>query len=395
VQSDLHLQVDTSAPTVSSISATSDNGATDVTTGHVVTIEVSASEAVFVTGTPTLQLNDNEVATYTDGSGPNTLTFSYTVRSGDSTSDLMVTGLNLSGAAVTDGAGNALSASVQGDLHFQINVIQTNVVQTIQNDYLGIMRTALSLADATTEANAINAGTTTETQYVNGLLPQVADTTIPAVAVEASMYGTVGSSAEVTKLVTQYLPAQVANAIANGLNAQVYAGEVLGLAFAFGNENGGMAFANNFGPSNAAMPATATGDTAFAAAAASTIFGPAETANTPGAILTFVSNWEAFYTKNGIPGIANPTTAQIDLAARGAAWGDAVGIALANHLGPLVGQTTNFLEDAAQGTAIYSASLASQPNHAPFQGAATASVVTAASLVHVTGIAAPIDHIVT
>jgi len=55
-------------------------------------------------------------------------------------------------------------------------------------------REPLPLDQDTTEANAINAGTTTETAYVNGLLAQVADTTIPAVAIEGSMYGAVGSS---------------------------------------------------------------------------------------------------------------------------------------------------------------------------------------------------------
>jgi hypothetical protein len=88
-----------------------------------------------------------------------------------------------------------------------------------------------------------------------GMSPE-ADTTIPAVAVEGSMYNAVGSAAEITKLVTLFLPAQVANAIQNGLNPQVYASEALGLVFAFGDENGGMAFASKFGPANAAMPAT-------------------------------------------------------------------------------------------------------------------------------------------
>jgi hypothetical protein len=47
---------------------------------------------------------------------------------------------------------------------------------------------------------------------------------------------------------------------------------------------------------------------------------------------------------------------------------------LANNLGPLYGQVTNFIEDAAQGTALYSAPLAAQLNHGPFQGGALASV---------------------
>ena len=117
------------------------------------------------------------------------------------------------------------------------------------------------------------------------------------------------------------------------------------------------------------MPNTTAGDLAFAQAASSAIFGSGATSDTPTAIDTFVNNWKAFFTSNGIPGIASPSATQIDLAARGAAWGDAVGIALANNLGPLPGQVVNFLDDAAQGTAIYAASLIGQPAHQPFQGA--------------------------
>jgi hypothetical protein len=273
-------------------------------------------------------------------------------------------------------------------------IAPTITAQTIQNDYLAITQTALPLDQAATEANAINAGTTTETLYVNSLLSQVAYTTLPAVAVEGSMYGAVGSSAEITLLATQFLPTQLGWAIQNAFSPEVFACQVLGMALAFGNENGATTFANNFGPSNAAMPNTYAGDAAFAAAAASAVFGSAQNAGTATNILGWVSYFEAYFTQNGIVGIANPTAAQIDLAARGTAWGDAVGIAVANNLGPLAGQTTNFLEDAAQGTAVYSASLSSQPTAAPFQGAASASVATTASDVQVTGVAAPIDHIV-
>jgi hypothetical protein len=192
------------------------------------------------------------------------------------------------------------------------------------------------------------------------------DGTIPAVAVEASMYGFTGTSVEITNLTANFLPAQIANATSHGFNPQVYACEALGLVFAFGNETGSTAFANNFGPSNNAMPNTAAGDAAFAAAACNTIVGAASTANLVSVMQTWVSNWEAFYTAHGIPGNATPTAAQIDLAARGAAWGDMVGVALANNIGPLSGQVVNFLEDAAQGTVLYGASLVGQPIHQPF-----------------------------
>jgi hypothetical protein len=266
-------------------------------------------------------------------------------------------------------------------------------VATVASEYLAIQRTALDPSFATSIANGINAGTETETQYINNLLSEAANTTIPAVAVEASMYGFTGTSAEITKLVTQFLPAQVNNAESHGFNPLVYASEALGLAFAFGNETGSTAFATDFGPAKAGMPNSTAGDAAFAAAASTAIFGAASTPNLVNALDNFVTNWKAFYTSHGIPGIVNATAAQVDLAARGAAWGDAVGVALDNNLGPLKGQAINFLEDAAQGTAVYSASLASQPSHAAFHSAA-ASAAAADTTVQLTGVAAHIDHIV-
>jgi hypothetical protein len=264
-------------------------------------------------------------------------------------------------------------------------------IDAIASDYLAITRTALPLDQAMAKANSIDSAAHTESQYINDLLAQAADTTIPAVAVEASMYGAVGTSAEITLLATQFLPGQVHNAISSGLNPLVYASEALGLAFASGNENGSSGFAAAFGPAHTGMPNSTAGDVAFAAAAASTIFASASTDNLVNAIDGWVSNWKAFYSGHGVPGISDPSAAQIDLAARGAAWGDAVGVALADNLGPLKGQVANFLIDAAQGTAVYSASLASQPGHAD---AAIGSAGSADATVHLTGIAAHVDHLV-
>jgi hypothetical protein len=266
------------------------------------------------------------------------------------------------------------------------------IAQTIQNDYLGITRTALSLTDATTEANAINAGTTTEFAFMNSLFVQVAHTTMPVVAVEGSMYGAVGSSAVITSLVNNFLPGQIAYANQVGADPELWACSKLALVFAFSNETGSTAFANNFGPSNVAMPATAAGDSAFATAATNAIFGSAQTANTEPAILGYVHYLEGFFATYGIAGVQNPTADQIVIAARAGAWGDGVAIALENTLGPLLAQTIDFIDDAAQGTAIYSASFASQPTPALFQGQPTTSATV--SHVQVTGVAAPIDHIV-
>jgi hypothetical protein len=73
---------------------------------------MTLNSTVAVAGsTPTLTLNDGGVATYTGGTGTETLTFSYTVAAGDNTPDLAVSAVNLNGATVTDAAGNAADLS--------------------------------------------------------------------------------------------------------------------------------------------------------------------------------------------------------------------------------------------------------------------------------------------
>ena len=111
------LQIDTTAPTIASIVPTGTgitNGTGSVSTGAVVTLTVNLSEAVTVNttgGAPTLTLNDGGTASYTGGSGSTALTFSYTVAAGQSTSDLAISALNLNGAVINDGAGNATNLS--------------------------------------------------------------------------------------------------------------------------------------------------------------------------------------------------------------------------------------------------------------------------------------------
>jgi hypothetical protein len=383
-------QIDTTVPAITAV--VEQPGTGYLSAGKTVTITLDLSEAVTVAGgIPTLTLNDGGTATYNSGSGSSALTFLDTVSLHDiNVASLAATAVNLNGATIAGGGGNAANLSLAGLAQNGPHIDANVTAQNIQNDYLAIVRTALPLDQATTIANAINTGTQTEAQYVSGLLSQVADTTIPALAVEGSMYGAVGSSAEVTMLTTQFLPAQVTNAISHGLNPVVYASEALGLAFAFGNETGSTAFATGFGPARPDMPNSTAGDATYAAAASSAIFSAASTTNLVNAIAGWVANWKAFYSSHSIPGISNPTAAQIDLAARGAAWGDAVGVGLANNLGPLNGQAINFLEDAAQGTGVYSAALSTQPNPVPFQGAASGPLAAATDLVQLLGTHA--DH---
>jgi hypothetical protein len=109
------LQIDTTTPAVSSVAASGTgitSGSGDLAAGSVVTLTVNLSEAVTVAGgTPTLTLNDGGTASYTGGSGTSALTFSYTVAAGQNTPDLAVTGVNLNGASVKNGAGTAANLS--------------------------------------------------------------------------------------------------------------------------------------------------------------------------------------------------------------------------------------------------------------------------------------------
>ena len=109
------LIIDTSVPGVTGVTASGPgitNGNGTLTTGATVTLTLGMSEAVIVAGgAPTLTLNDGGTATYLSGSGSNTLQFNYTVAAGQHASDLTVTGANLNGATIKDGAGDSANLS--------------------------------------------------------------------------------------------------------------------------------------------------------------------------------------------------------------------------------------------------------------------------------------------
>jgi hypothetical protein len=161
-------------------------------------------------------------------------------------------------------------------------------------------------------------------------------------AVDALMFGAVDKVAEFTKLSTGFLPPQLSNAAQFGFNTTVYDAEALGLALAGGNGTSN-AFATNFGSLSVS---------AFAQAVA------AATGVSTNAIQQFVTNWIHFYT-------ANPTATHglsVTLASDGAAFGDAVGVALVNPTAAnLQSLVPNALIDNAEGVLIVGTPLANQP----------------------------------
>ena len=74
------------------------------------TIKITFSGPVTVSGTPKLTLNDGAVVSYTSGTGSATLTFTYTVAAGQNTADLdyaSTAALTLNGGSIKDSSGNA------------------------------------------------------------------------------------------------------------------------------------------------------------------------------------------------------------------------------------------------------------------------------------------------
>jgi hypothetical protein len=108
-----NIAIDTTAPTVTAVSSTTANGTYGV--GSVITITMSFSKAVVVTGTPQLALNSGGTASYSSGSGTSTLGFTYTVGAGQNTPKLdftSTTALTLNGGTIFDTVTNPNAANL-------------------------------------------------------------------------------------------------------------------------------------------------------------------------------------------------------------------------------------------------------------------------------------------
>jgi hypothetical protein len=102
-------------PKAVSVSTTAANGTYGV--GAVISITVSFDAAVTVTGTPKLHLNSGGDAVYTGGSGTSTLTFTYTVAAGQTTTGgkldyTSTTPFDLTGATIVGDGGVAANLTL-------------------------------------------------------------------------------------------------------------------------------------------------------------------------------------------------------------------------------------------------------------------------------------------
>ena len=191
---------------------------------------------------------------------------------------------------------------------YQLPVTSTDIsaVQT------GILFTTTNATDINNQVSAINAPGATETvaSYANTLLAASLTSSQMAMGVTALMTGHSQTTAVLTNLVTnpQIIPLYQAFAVAQHLDVGQVVGEDLGLAF-----SGDAGFVATYGNLSLAN---------FASAAA------AVTGINSQELLTTAQFFIGFYTANGLPGIPNPTAAQIQDAAYGVAFGLGVALAL-------------------------------------------------------------------
>jgi hypothetical protein len=116
--------------------------------GDTVVLTLHMDEAWAVTGAPFLTTNAGGNATFTSGSGTNSLVFTYTVASGNSAANFAITGLTLNGGTIKDAVGNTANTS------------------TVAQTFAGL--TISGSAGNSLAFTALNGGSTSSTTAISG-----------------------------------------------------------------------------------------------------------------------------------------------------------------------------------------------------------------------------------
>jgi hypothetical protein len=158
------IVVDTTDPSVTSVTSSTANGS--YRAGQSIAIQVNFSEAVTVTGTPTMTLetgSSDAVVNYSSGSGTSSLTFTYTIVAGHNSSDLdclEASALSVNGGAIQDAAGNDATLTVP---------VGSDTTNSLANNQAIIVDTVAPTVSHVTASNAngsYNAGVTIGVQVV-------------------------------------------------------------------------------------------------------------------------------------------------------------------------------------------------------------------------------------
>ncbi|PWD59426.1 hypothetical protein DF209_12200, partial [Pectobacterium polaris] len=153
------ITVNPNNPTITSVSASSADGAYKIGQAIQVTVAFDSNVVVDTTGgVPTLLLETgaiDRVATYVAGSGSNTLTFEYIVQSGDLSADLnyaSTSALSLNGATIQDNVNRTAVLTLPG----------LNSLNSLAAQKAIVVDGVLPTAAITVSDNALKAGETTE-----------------------------------------------------------------------------------------------------------------------------------------------------------------------------------------------------------------------------------------
>jgi len=173
------INLDQTAPTISDISSTTANGS--YKSGSSINVRVQFSENVNITGTPKIMLqtnNGDQYAAYSSGTGTQDIDFSYTVQSGDNSTDLdyvNTSSLELNGGTIKDAASNDAiltlpSPSAVHSLGNNKDIILDTQAPTISdlapnNTTLSVTTTSTNLTLATSETATCKYSTTSGTDY--------------------------------------------------------------------------------------------------------------------------------------------------------------------------------------------------------------------------------------
>ncbi len=310
VATSLTRTYDTTAPTVSMVSSSSADGT--YKTGDVIIITITFSEAVAVSGTPTLALNSGGTALYVSGSDSSILMFSYKVANGDSSAELdySTTGsLSLSGGTMKDETGNEAllilpevgsSNSLGGQKNILIGILPTVTTQNVSN-----------ISSTTASGN----GNVTDLGYPNPIAYGVCwnTTSVPTISDSKADNGATSSTgsffASITGLATgttYYVRAYVTNV----------AGTSYGEEVSF-TTDGIITYYLNGGINNAANVGTY-------------IYGIGLTLNDPTRTGYTFGGWydNEEYTGSAVTAISNTTKGDVTLYAR---WNSNTGINIANN----------------------------------------------------------------
>ena len=108
----------------------SDNSNNWYKEGDTLTLKVEFSGTVNVTGTPTLELDEGRIATYSGGTGTNTLEFTYTITNGEESPDLNVistSALQTAGGTITSATGGTVNLTLPALTSANSLVAQSNI----------------------------------------------------------------------------------------------------------------------------------------------------------------------------------------------------------------------------------------------------------------------------